>query len=62
MNKAYNFPCTCGHAKVNHSKWPQSNIPNELVCNVGGCDCFNFIADNLKYLENKYDKEVNKNG
>lgn len=51
------FPCECGHAKINHSAYV-SLIDNFKIfkCSVIRCYCEDFIPDNLKYLEKEYDK------
>ena len=44
---ANNFPCTCGHSKINH-------ILPSLGCGVKYCPCDIFAPDNLRYLEKKH--------
>ena len=57
MNKQpINFPCICGHSRINHrpnNKWTS----HSNGCAVQYCQCLEFKADNLKYLENKCDKQ-----
>lgn len=59
MKRQNNYPCKCGHSRINHSMWKglyASDVDKEILCNVARCRCDNFKADNLKYLENQYDK------
>jgi len=54
-----NFPCTCGHNKNFHKEcgppigesWCDGKGLPKGVGIYDTCDCFNYVADNLKYLE-----------
>ena len=56
-----NHPCKCGHYRINHRIGGSlSHIllyGRQLWCQVTNCICNDFKADNLKYLEKKYDKK-----
>lgn len=49
-----NYPCTCGHSFEMHSG---SCFATYLVMEEW-CACLEFKLDNLKYLEQAYDKQV----
>jgi hypothetical protein len=56
MNKLDNFPCKCGHAIKDHT-WSDRHV-NSCHADMSAhswCPCVTFIADNLKYLEWRYD-------
>lgn len=52
--RKHSVPCLCGHARVNHvyHLWEHET----LSCGVWACECDDYKADNLRYLEEKYDK------
>ena len=45
-------PCKCGHSRINHAILDFQYVP----CAVWDCECEDYNPDNLKYLENEYDK------
>jgi hypothetical protein len=53
-----NFPCRCGHDKRVHQNNPHIYC---WYCGVAGtwenCNA-GFVPDNLKYLEEKYNKQI----
>ena len=57
-NQPINYPCTCGHARINHAYRKYNGCAQiDFACGVYDCDCYKFKADNLKYLENKCDNK-----
>lgn len=66
--KQPNIPCRCGHIKKDH----KSSIDNFELCwngwpdgsdesfNLERCFCWQYKPDNLKYLEQIYEKRANK--
>jgi hypothetical protein len=52
-------PCKCGHSRINHvpNLWEHEGES----CAVWACECSNYNPDNLKYLENEYDKRIDNN-
>jgi hypothetical protein len=48
------IPCKCGHARINHVPKVLKNVG--MYCAVIECDCADYKPDNLKYLENEYNK------
>lgn len=66
-----NFPCICGHDRSNHNMqdnysvkkacyYPNLDIPRalNLFPQLIDCPCNWFKLDNLKYLEQKYEKNL----
>lgn len=50
MKESIDYPCTCGHSRINHAFYSNGS---SLGCAVIDCRCWKFIPDNLKYLEIK---------
>lgn len=58
-----NFPCKCGHAKIDHNEYGgfcwhirEDNYygdfkPKWVKFEDFNCSCFHYCADNLRYLE-----------
>lgn len=66
--KHLGFPCFCGHREERHNFDPYSaffgccqgffsNFPGDADPESGNCDCQDYRADNLKYLEICYGKK-----
>ena len=56
------FTCRCGHLRKVHRKMVNNT---SFVCEVFGpittvydCPCYNYKADNLKFLEQKYNESL----
>lgn len=58
------YPCKCGHKKEKHSAQADYCFPcfeekiNDMVGLKDTSWVHNFIPDNLKYLEEKYNKQI----
>jgi len=48
-----NFPCRCGHSKMEHYSYSRNDVFISLICcsTKGLCECLDFKTDNLRYLE-----------
>jgi hypothetical protein len=59
------FPCRdCGHTHLDGSDGSRFSMPTDtcFINNSFGqyiCDCQNYVADNLRYLEEQYAKRSN---
>jgi hypothetical protein len=53
-----NFPCRCGHSKIEHSPYSHNGVLISLVCCTIEClcECLDFKTDNLRYLEKLAEK------
>jgi hypothetical protein len=52
------YPCVCGHSKINHDNAfglseKRGSLKFVYMCAVKYCNCDEFKADNLRYLEKK---------
>jgi hypothetical protein len=54
------FPCTCGHDKNEHRlDFPKGSQGCTIYLEKYiWCGCYNYVPDNLKYLEQKYEKRL----
>jgi len=48
-------PCKCGHSRINHSI--SIREPKVISCAVWACECADYKSDNLKWLENEYERK-----
>jgi hypothetical protein len=61
--KISSYPCICGHSRNKHLGYTGISDPQCLVCfdlEEDGYDVFpmhEYQSDNLKYLENEYEKK-----
>ena len=50
--------CICSHIKMHHyESWVEAMAKCRGKCAVMGCGCQKFKPDNLKYLEECYEKQ-----
>jgi hypothetical protein len=62
--KLKGFPCRCGHPKARHIIAPVY-LGGDSWCmprNYLECDCSNYVPDNLKFLESRYNESTKKRG
>jgi len=55
-----NFPCICGHSKMEHYSYSRNDVFISLICcsTKGLCECLDFKTDNLRYLEQLSEKTL----
>lgn len=52
------YPCLCGHIKGVHGYYGEAMHCGDCVCSFYINDYHEFKGDNLKYLEQKYEKTL----